>query len=118
MYALTRNVVDTWGNDGARWLTNLPRTLAEVAAAWELTVGAPFELSYHYVAAVTCADGTPAVLKLGVPGGGSLADEAPALAAFAGRGAVRMLRADLDVGALLLERIEPGWRASDLVPAR
>jgi streptomycin 6-kinase len=89
-----------------------------VARAWDLTVDAPFELSYHYVAAVTCADGTPAVLKLGVPGGGSLAEEAPALAAFDGRGAVRLLRADLGLGALLLERVEPGWRARDLVPAR
>lgn len=117
MDALTSNVLGAWGDDGARWLTNLPRTLAEVAGAWDLTVGEPYELSYHYVAAVTCADGTPAVLKLGVPGGGSLAEEAPALAAFAGRGAVRLLRADLDLGALLLERIEPGWRARDLVPA-
>jgi streptomycin 6-kinase len=118
MDALTSNVVGAWGDDGARWLTNLPRTLAEVGGAWGLTVGVPYELSYHYVAAVTCADGTPAVLKLGVPGGGSLAEEAPALAAFAGRGAVRLLRVDLDLGALLLERIEPGWRARDLVPAR
>jgi streptomycin 6-kinase len=118
MDALTRNVLDAWGGDGERWLTNLPRTIAEVARAWELTVDAPYELSYHYVAAVVCADGTPAVVKLGVPGGGSLAEEAPALAAFAGRGAVRLLRADLSLGALLLERVEPGWRARDLVPAR
>jgi streptomycin 6-kinase len=118
MAAFARNIVGAWGSDGTRWLTNLPRTLAEVARAWDLTIGAPYELTYHYVAPVTCADGTPAVLKLGVPGGGSLAEEASALAAFAGRGAVRLLRADLGLGALLLERVEPGWRARDLVPAR
>lgn len=107
-----------WGSAGARWLTQLPSIVRELARGWDLTVGAPYELSYHYVTAVMCGDGTPAVLKLGVPSGTSLAEEAPALAAFGGRGAVRLLRADLDRGALLLERITPGWRARDLVPDR
>jgi streptomycin 6-kinase len=115
---LARNVVGVWGEAGARWLTELPSILAGLARDWELTIGSPYELSYHYVTAVTCADGTPAVLKLGVPTGTSLAEEAPALAAFAGRGAVRLLRAELPRGALLLERVEPGWRARDLVPGR
>jgi len=113
-----RNVEGVWGGDGARWLAELPSILRRIAADWDLTPGAPFELSYHYVAAVTRGDGTPAVLKLGVPTGTSLAEEAPALAAFAGRGAVRLLRADLSRGALLLERVSPGWRARDLVPGR
>ncbi len=115
---LSRNVVGAWGEVGARWLAELPSILAGVAADWDLTPGAPYELSYHYVAEATCADGTPAVLKLGVPGGSSLAEEAPALAAFGGRGAVRLLRADLERGALLLERAAPGWRLRDVVPAR
>ncbi|MDG4784572.1 aminoglycoside phosphotransferase family protein [Micromonospora sp. WMMD1102] len=116
--ALARNVRQVWQADGRRWLAELPRTLAGVAADWELTLGRPYDLSYHYVTAVTCADGRPAVLKLGVPSGDSLRNEAPALAAFAGRGAVRLLRADLDRGALLLERAEPGGRLRDLVPTR
>ncbi|NBE84742.1 aminoglycoside phosphotransferase family protein [Micromonospora rubida] len=115
---LARNVEGVWGDDGIRWLADLPAILRELANDWDLTVGSPYELSYHYVTAVTRGDGTPAVLKLGVPTGTSLAEEAPALAAFAGRGAVRLLRADLDRGALLLERVTPGWRARDLVPDR
>lgn len=115
---LARNVVAAWGHDGARWLADLPRVLDDIAEDWDLATGAPYDLSYHYVAAVTCPDGTPAVLKLGVPTGDSLRCELPALAAFGGRGAVRLLRADLDRGALLLERAEPGWRARDLVPTR
>ncbi len=115
---LARNVLGVWGDDGARWLADLPFILRGLARDWDLTLGAPYELSYHYVTAVTCADGTAGVLKLGVPTGTSLAEEAPALAAFDGRGAVRLLRAELDRGALLLERITPGWRAGDLVPDR
>ncbi|MGH3876112.1 MAG: aminoglycoside phosphotransferase family protein [Actinophytocola sp.] len=116
--ALRRNVVGAWGADGERWLADLPRVLAGIADDWGLAVGPAYDLSYHYVAAVTCDDGTPAVLKLGVPSGSSLAEETPALRAFAGRGAVRLLRDDLTRGALLLERAEPGERLRDLVPAR
>ncbi|MCU7727436.1 aminoglycoside phosphotransferase family protein [Actinoplanes sp. KI2] len=115
---LARNVVGAWGGDGARWLAELPAVLRSLATDWDLTVGAPFDLSYHYVTAVVLGDGTPAVLKLGVPTGTSLAEEARALTAFDGHGAVRLLRADLDRGAILLERIAPGGRARDLVPGR
>ncbi|WP_433075973.1 aminoglycoside phosphotransferase family protein [Dactylosporangium sp. CA-052675] len=111
--ALRRNVTATWGEPGARWLDALPETVAAVAGDWGLSVGAPFDLSYHYVAAATTADGEPAVLKLGVPGGGSLEEESRALAAFGGRGAVHLLRSDLGRGALLIERAEPGERARD-----
>lgn len=114
--ALARNATAVWGADGERWLAGLPRELERIAADWDLAIGPPYELSYHYVAPATCGDGTAAVLKLGVPEGRSLRTEAPALAAFAGRGAVRLLRADLDRGALLLERAEPGSRLRNLVP--
>ncbi|WP_433617535.1 aminoglycoside phosphotransferase family protein [Dactylosporangium sp. CA-139114] len=115
--ALRRNVTATWGEPGARWLDALPETVAAVARDWGLSVGAPFDLSYHYVVAATTAGGEPAVLKLGVPGGGSLEEESRALAAFGGRGAVRLLRSDLERGALLIERAEPGVRARDLPDA-
>jgi streptomycin 6-kinase len=115
---LRRNVIGAWGAAGEQWLADLPRVLDDTARRWQLTVGEPFDLTYHYVTAVTLDDGTPAVLKLGVPTGDSLRGEAPALRAFAGRGAVRLLRADLDRGALLLERAEPGGRLRDLVPDR
>jgi streptomycin 6-kinase len=53
------------------------------------------------------ADGTLAVLKLGVVRAG-LRTEIDALRHFAGRGACRLLAADETVGALLLERLHPG----------
>lgn len=115
---MARNVVGAWGDDGARWLASLPSTLSRLARDWRLVVGAPYELSYHYVCAVICEDGTPAVLKLGVPSATALAEETAALAVFAGRGAARLLRAEPDRGAVLLELVSPGWRVRDLVPQR
>jgi streptomycin 6-kinase len=112
----TANVRAVWGAAGVAWLDDLPNVLATIARDWELTLGEPFDLSFHYVAAAVATDGTPVVLKLGVPGGGSLSGEVAALRAFDGRGAVRLLRADLDRAALLLERAVPGDRSADLVP--
>jgi streptomycin 6-kinase len=93
------------------------RVLDEIAGDWALTIGERFDSAYHYVAAVTRANGTPAVLKLFLTGD-TLDTEVCALRVFGGRGAVRLLRADLDRGALLLERAEPGDRLADLAPAR
>jgi streptomycin 6-kinase len=115
---LARNVERVWGDDGIRWLARLPSIVDELARDWGFTAGPAYECSFHYVAAVTREDGTPAVLKLGVPAGTSLVGEATELRAFGGHGAVRLLGVDLDRGALLLERVIPGWRARDLVPDR
>ncbi|MEV0134816.1 aminoglycoside phosphotransferase family protein [Dactylosporangium sp. NPDC050688] len=108
---LRRNVAGTWGAAGERWLADLPGLLAGLAADWDLTLGEPYDLTYHYVAAVRRADGTPAVLKAGF----ELSAEAAALAAFDGHGAARLLRADPARGALLLEQVSPGDRLRDLV---
>ncbi|WP_193556205.1 aminoglycoside phosphotransferase family protein [Paenibacillus ginsengarvi] len=74
---------------------------------WQLRVLEPYPPSYHFVAPVVCADGTEAALKLGVPGK-EMASEALTLRTYAGEGAVRLLDADLERGALLLERLKPG----------
>ncbi|MFK3983398.1 aminoglycoside phosphotransferase family protein [Micromonospora sp. NPDC050397] len=111
-----QNVVGNWGDDGRRWLVELPSRVAAIARDWELTVGDPYPLSFNWVAPARRADGSAAVLKLGVPSSGHLADEANALEAYAGQGAVRLLARDDDRGVLLLERATPGSPASDLVP--
>lgn len=115
---LVANALAVWGADGRRWLDALPRTAAAVARDWNLRIGEPFVLSYHWVAEAVTEDGAPAVLKLGPPQPGHLAHEAAALGIFGGRGAVRLLAHDAERGALLLERALPGTLARDLVPAR
>lgn len=113
---LARNATTTWGEAGARWLATLAAVVAGVERDWDIRVGEPFGgLTFHWVAPATCADGTHAVLKLGLPHTAHLRDEAAALAAFAGSGAVRLLRLDEAAGALLLERATPGTTAAELV---
>lgn len=116
--AFTRAVEECWGADGRRWLAGLSRIAHQVLRQWDLTIENPFPLSMNWVARVRRADGTTAVLKLGVPEGGHLADEATALEFFAGNGAVALLARDDMLGALLLEEARPGVMARSLVPER
>ncbi|MGE5827047.1 MAG: aminoglycoside phosphotransferase family protein [Micromonosporaceae bacterium] len=113
--ALARNVVEAWPEEGERWLVGLPERLDEIARDWQLTLGEPYELSFHWATPVTRVDGSAAVLKLGVTSG-HLDDQAQALRAYGGQGAVRLLAYDAARGALLLERADPGTPVAELVP--
>ncbi|HEY3411472.1 MAG TPA: aminoglycoside phosphotransferase family protein [Armatimonadota bacterium] len=110
---LARNIVDIHGETGAEWVSRVPSLLAEIGKRWSLTFSAPFpNLSYNYVAPVTLPDGAHAVLKLGVPDRERLAEFA-ALPHY-GPAMVRVLASDATLGALLLERLEPGEPLSSL----
>jgi streptomycin 6-kinase len=90
------------------WLRALPDLLEGLAARWSLTLRPPFpEGAISYVAPATRADGTRAVLKVSRHLGETRAEIA-ALRLWDGDGAARLLAADPDCGALLIERVEPG----------
>ncbi len=96
------------GAAGAEWLRQLPALVRHHERLWSITVGQPLTtLSYNYVAPGVRADGSEVVLKLGVPNP-ELLTEIQALRLFDGRGAVRLLEADGERGAMLLERLLPG----------
>src|SRR3979490_1809897 len=74
------------GERGRAWLERLPAWADELAEMWLLTLGEPFGLSYNYVVDVRAADGSAAVLKIGLPDP-VLNREAAALRLYAGDGA-------------------------------
>src|SRR5215211_6448726 len=101
------------------WLEALPLLVRSVEVDWGIRVGRPYRDSTEaFVAEATCDDGTRAVLKLIVPhGGDAAAREATVLRLAAGEGCPRLLREDVERGALLLERL--GRSLSELrLPAR
>jgi streptomycin 6-kinase len=98
------------------WLDRLPGVLRTLEMKWSLTLGTPFdgkEGSCSYVASVACADGTPAVLKIGMPHM-EAQQEIDGLRFWNGDGAVQLLTADEGLGAMLLERCEPGTSLREL----
>jgi streptomycin 6-kinase len=92
---------------GAAWLARLPALLRAYEERWHLRIGEPFELSYHYVAPATMADGAEVVLKAGVPSP-DFSHQVEALRLYGGRGLVRVIEADADAGVVLMERLIPG----------
>ena len=95
--------------EGTAWLDRLPEILRSVERRWSLRVGAPFdnnEVSCAWVAPAALADGTGAVLKIGMPHF-EAEQEAEGLRFWDGDPTVRLL-ADDERGAMLLERCLPG----------
>ncbi len=106
--------IKTVFEDGETWLSNLPALLAEISKEWNLTLEAPtWSLSFNYVAPAILDDGTPAVLKLGVPNSERTA-EIETLKLWDGRGCARLLKSDIPRGAMLIEKISPGTMLSEL----
>src|SRR5580658_4017382 len=94
----------------AAWLERLPGVLRDLEHRWSLTLEAPFdgdEVSCSYVTPVVRADGTSSVLKIGMPHMEG-EHESHGLRFWNGDPTVRLLMADDDLGAMLLERCEPG----------
>lgn len=91
------------------WLERLPDVLRDLEPRWSLTLHAPFddEVSCAYVAPAVRADATHAVLKIGMPHMEG-EHEIYGLRFWDGDPTVRLLMADDDLGAMLLERCEPG----------
>ncbi len=92
------------------WLNNLPAMVAELTKRWSLQVGSPFDhasVTCSWVASVIRTDGTPAVMKLGMPHMEG-AHEIQGLRFWNGDPTVQLLEADDELGAMLIECCQPG----------
>jgi len=89
------------------WLAALPRLVADCAAEWSLVLEEPVKTPHSLV--VPAGD---VVLKLNAPSHFEADQEADALDAWAGRGAVRLVARSDERRAFLVERCRPGTRLS------
>jgi streptomycin 6-kinase len=92
------------------WLEQLPALVDRLMHEWSLTFDRPLkgeEASCSFVAPVHREDGTSAVLKIGMPHM-EAEDEIQGLRFWNGDPTIKLLAADDQVGAMLLERCEPG----------
>ena len=103
--AVVRNKARAVGAED--WLERLPTLVSSLEADWSIAVGHPYEGGTEaFVADATRADGTPAVLKVLVPGtANNPSDEAAVLRLVGGDGCPVLYRYDPDEGALLMERL-------------
>ena len=109
-----RTMIELHGGAGQAWLDKLPARIAGYERRWAIQVASPFaNLSYNYVAPAVRSDGAQVILKLGMPHP-ELSSEIAALRLYDGRGSARLLEADPEHGALLIERLLPGSMLLDL----
>lgn len=100
------------GEGGPEWLDSIPARVARAKARWGLTLGEPFETGMAAWTAPATLPGEDVVLKLSYPHP-EARDEAAALRAWDGAGAVELIGADADDWALLLRRLRPGSSLQD-----
>lgn len=104
----TKNILSVHGEKGKAWLDNLPILLAKIEKHWDIIVETNFSnLSFNYVAPGFTSAGESIVVKCGLPSF-ELNAEIAALQHFNGQGAIRVIQFELDLGAMLLDRISPG----------
>jgi streptomycin 6-kinase len=91
------------------WLDHLPALIVELEHEWAISVGRAFsDATEAFVAEATLSSGEHAVVKLIVPRDSNAAShEITVLRLANGDGCARLLRSDLDRGALLIERLGP-----------
>jgi streptomycin 6-kinase len=100
-----RNKARTAGAED--WLERLPTVLSSLEADWSIVVGHSYTGgSEAFVAEATRADGSPAVLKILVPGvGKDSSNEATVLRMVGGDGCPALYEYDVERGALLMEQL-------------
>jgi len=109
----TAFIISVWGAEGSAWLDRLPALVDGYARRWSLeSLEAPFEQSYNCVLAAT-RRAEPVVLKLGLRPD-EVRTEVAALRIYDGDGVVRLIEADPENGAFLLERLMPGEPLANL----
>ncbi|MEU2022974.1 aminoglycoside phosphotransferase family protein [Streptomyces sp. NPDC016469] len=102
-----RTTVEREGDAGARWIAELPDTVADLADTWACAPDGHVMHGGVGIIVPVRRDGTPpAVLKVSCPHPGN--DHEPdAFVAWAGRGAVALYERDDARYAMLLERVSP-----------
>jgi streptomycin 6-kinase len=104
------------GQRGERWLAELPDVIAHLERAWSITVGQALTGGTgSYVAPARTGEGGDAILKIAIPEV-AFADELHVLESAQGHGYVRLLAADREREALLLEVLGPPMASLALPP--
>jgi streptomycin 6-kinase len=93
--------------EATSWLRRVPDMLRELRFRWHLTPGRTLDAHSALVVLVERPDGGDAVLKLGMPHF-EAKHEIQGLSFWAGHPTVRLLKADVELDAMLLERCVPG----------
>lgn len=100
------DTVQRAGVAGEQWLRNLPSTVESLLQSWELTATGPVMHGYLGLVFRVQHRGRDLALKLSEPSSAEFHNQVHSLAAWKGVGMVRLLRYELDQGAILMEWLD------------
>jgi len=93
-----------WWTEGADWLAGLTAAVERQCERWDLVVSGPVAHGSNAVVVPVVRGGQEFVLRMSPPGA-EVEEQARALRWWHGRGMVLLYDADVDAGAMLLERL-------------
>ncbi|ASN03872.1 aminoglycoside phosphotransferase family protein [Virgibacillus necropolis] len=112
--AFQEKIIGCFGDDGKDWLHTLEAKIQSYLKNWDLTsIGPVSNLSYNYVLRVLDSEVKPCILKLGVPGF-DFQNEVRTVHLYNGEGCAKLLKADSENGAILLDQLVPGTMLSEV----
>jgi len=114
--ALITHVTAICGDEGKRWLSDLPQMIAELEKRWSIRVLEPFTaIEFNFVARAVQHDSEPVVIKIAPPfENGEARSEARYLRALNGDGVIKLLAEDAAAQAMLLEQAIPGRNLAEV----
>ncbi|ANX11728.1 hypothetical protein ABE41_006880 [Fictibacillus arsenicus] len=95
------------------WLRNFDKMVADYEERWELKVQDPFDLSYNFVAPAIRNNGEEVVLKV-VLSRKEFLTELETIKRMKGKGMVKLLEYDTEIGVMILERLSPGVMLAEI----
>lgn len=105
---LIENIISLHGDSGSQWLKNLPQFISHYENQWKFKAGDCFsDAQFNVVLNAIKNDNMPIVFKCCVPNK-EFVTEVNALKHYNGFGAAQLLKSDIDSGAMLIEKINPG----------
>ena len=117
MHKLTQNVINILGENGKKWIANLPNTIEILADHWSLSNLVPVDnMTFNYVAKAIDNSNQPIILKIGFDTN-VISDEKRALIYFDGNASIRLIDYNEKYNALLLQQAIPGTTLKSLYPA-
>jgi streptomycin 6-kinase len=93
-----------WWREGTAWLDALPEAVVAACRRWRLRITGDLLHGSNAIVVPVHRDQELLALRL-TPPGPEVADQVAALRFWDGRGTVRLVAADLEAGAMLLERL-------------
>lgn len=107
-HVFQEKIINCFGIPGETWLHSLEAKTKEIAKKWGLILESPVNnLSYNYVINVKDKKKNEYILKMGLPGF-DFQNEVRTVQHYDGNGCAKVIQSDLEIGAMLLEKLKPG----------